>query len=216
MKTKAVIFDLDGTLLNTIYDIGDSLNHILTKHGLPERTYEEYITFVCNGSRKLVERAAENASVSEIDVILEEYNAYYSENYSNKTSPYDGIPELLKKLAEKEIKLGVYSNKPDNIVKSLAEKHFPGVFTAVRGQTDFVPVKPAPDGAWLVADEMEVKYSECVFVGDSAEDRKTALNAGMVPINVSWGYRNGKFLRECGAEICVDSAEELFEAIMKI
>jgi len=157
MKTKAVIFDLDGTLLNTIYDIGDSLNHILTKHGLPERTYEEYITFVCNGSRKLVERAAENASVSEIDVILEEYNAYYSENYSNKTSPYDGISELLKKLAEKEIKLGVYSNKPDNIVKSLAEKHFPGVFTAVRGQTDSVPVKPAPDGAWLVADEMEVK-----------------------------------------------------------
>lgn len=216
MKTKAVIFDLDGTLLNTIFDIGDCLNHILEIHGFPARTYDEYVTFVCNGSRKLVERAAATASDREVDAILAEYKVYYSENYSVKTAPYDGIKELLVKLSQRGYKLGVYSNKPDNIVRSLAEKHFRGVFDSVRGQTDDVPVKPAPDGAWLVANELGVNYSECVFVGDSAEDRETALNAGMIPVNVSWGYRSEKFLRECGADICVSSAEELFDVVSGI
>ena len=216
MKTKAVIFDLDGTLLNTIYDIGDCLNHILTLHGFPERTYDEYVTFVCNGSRKLVERAADTATESEIDTILAEYKVYYSENYSVKTIPYDGICELLEKLRNAGFKLGVYSNKPDNIVKSLVEKHFPGMFGAVRGQTDSVPVKPAPDGAWLTAKELGTDFSECIFVGDSAEDRETALNAGMIPVSVCWGYRSGDFLRKCGAEICADTAEELFSEIIKL
>lgn len=216
MKTKAVIFDLDGTLLNTIYDIGDCLNHILKLHGFPERTYDEYVTFVCNGSRKLVERAAGTASDAEVDAILAEYKVYYSENCSVKTVPYDGITELLEKLSEKGFKLGVYSNKPDNIVKSLVEKHFPHMFGAIRGQTDTVPVKPAPDGAWLTAKELGVDFSDCIFVGDSAEDRETALNAGMIPINVSWGYRSGDFLRSCGAKICVDTAEELFAEITKL
>ncbi len=216
MKTKAVIFDLDGTLLNTIYDIGDCLNHVLENHGFPKRTYDEYITFVCNGSRKLVERAADTACEREVDAILAEYKVYYSENYSVKTAPYDGIEQLLMKLSDMGVKLGVYSNKPDNIVKSLAEKHFSGIFEAVRGQTDDVPVKPAPDGAWLVANELGVDFSECVFVGDSAEDRETALNAGMIPVSVSWGYRSEKFLRECGADICVSSANELLDAILRI
>ncbi len=216
MKNKAVIFDLDGTLLNTIYDIGDCLNHILSIHGFPQRTYEEYVTFVCNGSRKLVERAATGASESETDVILEEYKAYYSKNYSVKTVPYEGISVLLKKLADSGFKLGVYSNKPDNIVRDLVEKHFPGIFGAVRGQTDKVPVKPAPDGAWLTADELGVSYSQSIFVGDSFEDMQTAINAGMIPVSVAWGYRSAEYLRDCGAEICAETADELYSEIMNI
>lgn len=216
MSIEAVIFDLDGTLLNTICDIGDSLNYILQNHGFPCRSYEEYVTFVCNGSKKLVERAAEKASAEEVEIILSEYKKYYSDNYSVKTVPYEGISELLKTLCEEGIKLGVYSNKPNNIVKDLCEKHFGGVFAAVRGQTDSVPEKPAPDGAWLTADEMGVEYEKCAFVGDSLEDRLTAIKAGMIPVSVTWGYRSADFLKENGADLCSDTCEELLQIILNL
>ena len=216
MSINSVIFDLDGTLLNTICDIGDCLNHILEKYGFPLRTYDEYVTFLCNGSRKLVERAVDSTDVETVDKILAEYKVYYSENFSVKTVPYDGLTELVDCLLEKGYKLGIYSNKPDNIVKALADKHFKGKFHAVRGQTESVPVKPSPEGAWLTADEMGVKYCNCAFVGDSIEDRLTALNAGMVPISVSWGYRTGEFLKANGADLCVDSAEELEKLILSL
>lgn len=215
MKFSAVIFDLDGTLLNTIYDIGDCLNHILRKYKMKERTYDEYITFVCNGSKALVQRASECDDDVIVEKILEEYKNYYSENYSVKTVPYEGISELICKLSENGIKLGVYSNKPDNIVKALVSKFFPDTFASVRGQTPDVPVKPSPEGAFLVADAMGAAYKDCAFVGDSAEDRQTALNAGMVPVNVSWGYRSRDFLFQNGAEICVDSPYELSEILLK-
>ena len=198
MRISAVIFDLDGTLLNTIYDIGDSLNHILRKYKMKERTYDEYIAFVCNGSKKLVERVSECTDDVLVEKILEEYIDYYSKNYSVKTVPYEGISELLQALAEKGVKLGVCSNKPDNIVKDLVHKFFPNVFLSVRGQTSDIPIKPSPEGAFLVADELGVLYEECAFVGDSAEDLKTALNAGMIPVNVSWGYRSKEFLVKMG------------------
>ena len=215
MKISAAIFDLDGTLLDTICDIGDSLNCILRKYGFKERSYEEYVTFVCNGSRTLVERASECSDISVIDKILEEYKEFYSKNYSVKTIPYDNIAEVLGILSEKGVKLGVYSNKPDNIVKSLVDKFFPGIFISVRGQTDDVPVKPSPVGAFIVADELNVSYDSCAFIGDSIEDRQTALNAGMLPISVSWGYRSKDFLLEHGAEICIDSPMQLPDLLLK-
>lgn len=214
MKIKAVIFDMDGTLLNTICDMGDCLNRILEKYGFPLRSYDEYMTFVCNGSRKLVERAAETDDVETVDKILSEYKDYYSKNFSVKTEPYEGIIDLVDELLGKGYKLGIYSNKPDNIVKALSEKHFNGKFLSVRGQTENVPVKPSPEGAWLTADEIGVPYEECAFVGDSLEDRLTAANAGMIPVSVSWGYRTGEYLRQNGADICLDSAEELKDWIM--
>ena len=213
MKISAVIFDLDGTLLNTVYDIGDCVNYILRKYNFKERTYEEYVTFVCNGSKKLIERASECADDAFVEKMLEEYKDYYSENCSSKTVPYEGISNVLGTLLEKGVKLGVYSNKPDNIVKSLIDKFFPDTFIAVRGQTSDVPIKPSPEGAFLVADEMGVSYENCLFVGDSLEDRQTAVNAGMVPVNVSWGYRPKDFLIENGAEFCIDSAFELLDLL---
>ena len=215
MEVSAVIFDLDGTLLNTICDIGDCMNCILRKYGMKERTYEEYTAFVCNGSKKLVERAAECSDNVLVEKMLEEYKEYYSKNYSVKTEPYEGISEVVESLLAKGFKLGVYSNKPDNIVKDLVNKFFPDKFVAVRGQTADVPVKPSPEGAFLVADEMGAVYKKCAFVGDSAEDLQTALNAGMVPVCVSWGYRTKEFLIKSGAEICVDSSRELLNLFLK-
>lgn len=213
MKISAVIFDLDGTLLNTIYDIGDCLNYILKKHDLRERSYEEYVTFVCNGSKKLVERASGLSDDILVEKILGEYKEYYSKNCSARTVPYDGIRAVLHGLSEKGVKLGVYSNKPDNIVKALVNKFFPDTFIAVRGQTSDVPVKPSPEGAFLVADEMCAPYECCLFVGDSIEDRQTAISAGMVPVNVSWGYRSKEFLLENGSELCIDSPFELLDLL---
>ena len=123
--------------------------------------------------------------------------------------------DILDVLSEKGIKLGVYSNKPDNIVKNLINKFFPETFISVRGQTPDVPVKPSPEGAFLVADEMGVSYENCLFVGDSVEDCHTALNAGMIPVNVSWGYRPRDFLLKNGAEICIDNPIELLDLLVE-
>lgn len=198
-----------------VRDIGDCLNVILERHGFSPRTYEEYVTFVCNGSKKLVERAAANASPQETDRMLEEYKLYYTEHCSVKTVPYDGISELLVYLSDCGCKLGICSNKPDAIAKSLAEKHFGALFDSVRGQIDGIPVKPSPESAHAVADELGVCCGECLFVGDSGEDFMTARNAGMIPVSVLWGYRSPEYLKEHGSEISASSASELKNIVEK-
>ena len=208
MKYKAVLFDMDGTLLDTLEDLRDGVNLMLERRGYPLRTTEEIRDFVGNGARQLMQLALPaGAEETEVDSVLEEYREWYKVNYCIKTRPYDGVEEILNLLQAQGIKSAVVSNKPDATARQLAEKFFPGL--PAFGQRDEIPKKPAPDMVRNALEVLGVAAQDAVYVGDSEVDVKTARNAGMPLIAVSWGFRTREQLRAAGAEIIVDTAEEL-------
>lgn len=215
---KAAIFDLDGTLADTLDDLGTAMNGMLRRFGWPERTREELRCFINRGARVFVARSMPEGSWNDMhDPIVDEaiavYNECYDKCFNDQTHPFDGIPDALSALACAKIKMGVLSNKQDFFVKPMAEKLFPNTFGVIRGQGEF-PEKPSPESAVATARELGAAPDECVFIGDSDIDMKTAVNAGMYPIGVAWGYREPDVLREAGAEFIADTPEILVRHIL--
>lgn len=211
MNYQLAIFDLDGTLLDTLEDLADSTNYIMRQFGYPERTLSEVRAFVGNGIRKLLERSApKGTSEEELDRMFEQFTVYYKEHCADKTRPYAGIPELLQSLKEQGVKLAVVSNKADYAVKALCEQYFPGVFDEAVGERVGIARKPAPDTVNEVLKNLQTDKSKAVYIGDSEVDVLTARNAELNCIAVDWGFRDADVLKEAGADIIVSTPENLF------
>ncbi len=203
MKTnyKAVIFDMDGTLLNSIEDLTDSINYILGKHKLPAKTVNEVKHMVGSGASKLVERAIPLGKDNpKFQTILEDYKEYYFDHCNIKTGPYNNIPELLKELKNRGYKMAIVSNKPMNATLELKNQYFDDYIDVAVGVTDSLKRKPAPDECIAAMEEMGVNKEECIYVGDSDVDHLTAANSGLPCISCLWGFRTKDELLAAGAE----------------
>ena len=211
---KAVVFDLDGTLLDTLEDLRDSMNHILALHGMSLRTTEEIRSFVGNGLRNLTKRSAVAETDDElIDTMFAEMVRYYKAHDAIKTKPYDGIPELLQKLKDAGVIMSVVSNKADVAVKDLCEHYYPGMFPVAEGAREGLAIKPAPDLVEKALAEMGVTKEEAVYIGDSEVDVATARNSGLPCLTVLWGFRDEDMLKEAGAEHFVSNTGELYRVL---
>lgn len=209
-RIRLAIFDMDGTILDTLEDLQDSLNYALEKMGYPLRTYEEVRSFVGNGIRKLIERAVpQNTSPDEIEETFAIFMPYYQEHCADKTRPYAGIVELLTKLKAAGMITAVVSNKAHAAVLDLCEQYFPGLFDMAVGEQEGMAKKPAPDSVNYVLEQLGIEKEEAVYIGDSEVDIATALNSELTPYVVTWGFRDEDFLRSKGAEIIVSTTEEL-------
>lgn len=210
---KAVIFDLDGTLLNTLDDLADSTNYALSRFGYPTRTIEEVRQFVGNGVAKLIERAIpEGKNNPNFEKCLAIFKENYAQNMYNKTAPYNGIIEMLSNLKSRGIKIAVVSNKFDLAVKELCKKYFEGFidFAAGENEAQGIKKKPAPDTVISVLNEFNFASEDAVYVGDSDVDIMTAKNSKMPCISVTWGFRDEKFLLENGATILINAPSEIY------
>lgn len=214
MKYTIAIFDLDGTILNTLEDLADSTNYALKACGYPERTIDEVRQFVGNGIRKLMERAVpEGTPVEEIDRVHETFTAHYKVHCADKTRPYDGIMELLQGLKKDGCKLAVVSNKADYGVQELCKQYFDGVFDFAVGEREGIRKKPAPDSVNEVLKTLGCSRDRAVYIGDSDVDIQTAANAQMDHIIVEWGFRDVQFLISQGAKVLVERPEEILEIV---
>lgn len=197
---QAVLFDLDGTLTNTLEDIAFAMNRALRCNRLPVHPADAYRYMVGNGARVLAQRAVGERQDLAVRV-QQDYQAYYETHNLVHTRPYEGIPELLEGLQAKGLKLCVFSNKPHADTCHVVEHFFPGVkFAVVRGQQEGVPVKPDPAGALLVAEELGIPPEDFLYVGDTDVDMLCAQRAGMHPMGAAWGFRGEEELRKAGAE----------------
>ena len=209
---KTVIFDLDGTLLNTLEDLKDSTNFALAQFNFPTRTLEEIRNFVGNGVKVLIERAVPAGTDSQtIEKCLAIFKENYSKNMYNHTKPYNGINQILTKLKEKGLKIAVVSNKFDSAVKNLCNLYFENLIDIAIGQADDVPKKPAPNGVFKAMKFLMAEKSSTVYVGDSEVDVATAQNADLPCIGVTWGFRDEKDL--VGAKYIIGEPIELLEII---
>lgn len=210
---KAIIFDLDGTLADTMYDLKTAMNTMLRGYGYPERTREELISFINKGARYFVWKSlpdgtADSPDCDSVTEALKIYNESYAKCYLDETREYEGVTKALLALKSKGVKTAVLSNKPDRFVKDIADKLFPDIFVCALGQGPF-PTKPDPAAAFMIAEKLNVSPEECAFVGDSDVDMTTAINAGMLPVGVSWGYRSEECLTAAGAKKIIHTASEL-------
>ena len=209
---KAVIFDLDGTLLDTLEDIANAMNCVLESTGFPTHTFDSYRYFVGDGVKNLVSRTlpADKRNTENISNCLEEFRKTYSLNWNVKTKPYEGIPEMLDILTERDIKMSVLSNKPHDFTKLCVTKLLPKwKFHKVLGQRDSVPPKPDPAGAIEISEYLMIPPSEFLYIGDTAIDLKTAIAAGMFPVGVLWGFRPMEELKENGARALINHPLEI-------
>ena len=211
MKT-GILFDLDGTLLNTLEDLLDATNHALRTHGYPERTLPELRRFVGNGAENQIRLSLPAGSTpEEVQRVLATYKPYYTAHCQIKTRPYDGILEALSKLGEK-YPLAIVSNKPDAAVKALCADYFPGIYAL--GETTGCPRKPAAD---MVFKAMKAIGAEkCIYVGDSEVDVLTAKNAGVPCVSVLWGFRDREDMEKAGGQIFCEKAEDLVTCIQAL
>lgn len=206
---KAIIFDLDGTLLNTLDDLTASTNYALTTFGYPTRSIDEVRGFVGNGVRLLISRALPDFAKDKTDECLKVFQAHYSAHSLDLTRPYDGIPEMLESL--NGCKTAICSNKYDEAVQSLKNSFFPTV-TAAFGLTDGISPKPAPDMLYKAIAALGVNKNEVVYVGDSDVDMQTAANTGLRVIAVTWGFRSADVLRSYKPNAIIDHPDELIAA----
>ena len=212
---KTVIFDLDGTLLNTLDDLWAAVNAALKKFGLPLRTKEEVRSFVGNGIVKLMERAAGAVEKEVFDGVLSEFKRYYGAHCEDATKPYEGIMPLLEVLKEKGIQTAVVSNKADFAVKKLAEGYFQGLLEMAVGENEEggIRKKPDPDSLLAVMETLGAGTDSTVYVGDSEVDIQTAKNAGVACISVTWGFKDKAFLLKNGASVLIDEPKELLAVL---
>ena len=215
-KYKGIIFDLDGTLINSIEDIVDSMNEVLNEYGMATFTLEEYKTKIGSGIRNLVKRSLpENTKEEEIDEAVKLYEKFYEKNYLNKTKAYEGIDELLEKLVEMDIKLGINSNKKDNYTKELAKKIFKNIpFIKVFGEREGIPIKPDTTTMLEIVEAMELQPEEVLYIGDSDVDMITGKNADMDTVGVEWGFRSKEELISSGATYIISTPKDLLDIII--
>ena len=216
---KLVVFDLDGTLVNSIYDLADSVNSVLSKNGYPTHDTEKYYHFVGNGTVKLIERALgdETDDQKEILRIHEEFLDYYSEHCLDKTIAYNGVYELLRDLADMKVMLSVASNKTDVFTKEIVDKLFSDIqFSEVSGKKDGVPKKPDPQIVFDIMKALNVTADEVLYVGDSDVDVKTGHNAGLPVCGCEWGFRGREELVGAGSDFVVKNPCEIIDSINKL
>ena len=209
---KIVLFDMDGTILDTLRDLADSVNWALRECGLPERSFAEIRRFLGNGIVTLIHRSVPEGTPQELeDKVRAVYKRHYEEHCSDTTRPFDGIPEAMEELRRRGYKLACVSNKPDDDVARLAEAHFAGLLDAWSGPLPGMPIKPAPDLCDRILAMEGLTRTEAVYVGDTEVDIQTARNAGMDCLVCAWGFRDEDFLREQGAEIILHRPQELLK-----
>ncbi|MBQ5417609.1 MAG: HAD family hydrolase [Oscillospiraceae bacterium] len=214
MKYKAIIFDLDGTLLDTLDDLTASMNYALRTMSMPERTKDEVRGFVGNGLAKLVERALpQGSSEEQCSKALSLLKEHYADHCMDKTGMYDGVREMLVKLRDMGYKLAIVSNKVDTAVQELKVHYFDGLIGTAVGEREGISGKPAPDMVFAAVKELGAELSDCVYVGDSDVDIKTAENSGLPCISVLWGFRGEEFLKAHGAKTMISRPDEIYALI---
>lgn len=210
--TKLIVFDLDGTLINSLEDLSDSANWMLMQHDFPTHPVDAYRYFVGDGMRKLIERILppEERNEKQIERCKAEFIAYYTIHMEDKTVVYPGMIELLKELKDRGLKIAVATNKVHIAVAPLMAKYFPGIrFDSMIGQREGIPVKPHPQIMYDILKETGCQQSEALHVGDTATDMQLAHSAGVTPVGVLWGYRPLEELQEAGAKFIISRPEEL-------
>lgn len=211
---QLAIFDLDGTLLDTLADLRQGINYALGTQGFAPRSMAEVRAFVGNGIWKLVERAVPaGTSEAQMDAVYEAFNPYYARHCADLTVPYDGILPLLQKLQAQGVVCALVSNKPDYAVQTLAAQYFPGLLAASAGAKDGVRKKPYPDSVLAVVAQLHAEGKRAVYIGDSEVDVATARNAQLPCIAVSWGFRSREILLDAGADCICDSVTALAQAL---
>ena len=216
MMLKAAIFDLDGTLLNTLDDLTDAANHVCAQNGWPTFTSGEIRHMVGNGIPKLVERFTPEGERTPEGMVesVHRFMEYYDAHKMDKTAPYPGMLEALAALRKAGIKLAVFSNKADDFCPALVRHYFGDVFDAVRGKREGIPAKPDPTGVFALLSVLGVSAGETVYVGDSDVDVLTGHNAGLRVCGVTWGFRDRAELMCAGAELLADDAEGLTDLLL--
>ena len=210
MTIDAVIFDLDGTLLDTLEDLADAGNNVLAALGYPTHSVESYKQFVGDGVAMLVRRALPQDAQHDFDRALERMRAEYATHWKVKTRPYPGIVEMLDGLTAKKVPLCVLSNKPDQFCQLTMEHFFPKwPWAAVMGESEKYPRKPDPAGAKAIAEKLSIPAKDFLFLGDSPMDVKCALGAGMTPVGATWGFREKATLEAAGGKMFIDRPQEL-------
>ncbi|MCR4614608.1 MAG: HAD-IA family hydrolase [Clostridiales bacterium] len=214
MKYSAVIFDMDGTVLNTLEDLRDSTNFALESFDYPPRSLDEVREFVGDGINMLIRRALPSGTdEAEFERVLDVFRAHYKTNMMNKTRPYDGIVGAISRMRSEGYKTAVVSNKIEPAAVELCDNMFSGMFDVVVGAVEGRPVKPAPDGVEHALKMLGVSKKDAVFTGDSQVDVQTAKNARLPCIGVTWGFRSRDEIRNAGADFIIDSPEEYFDII---
>mgnify|MGYP006306712497 CR=1 FL=1 len=214
MKYKAVIFDLDGTLLDTLYDLGNSGNILLSRYNFPVHPIEKYKEFIGDGAKKLVERIipSEKRENGFIEKLTLEFKKIYAENCDLYTSAFPGIEALIEELRKKNIKISILSNKPHELTIQVVKKHFSeNSFDIIRGHIDGEPRKPDATVAVKIVEKMGFSPSETIFLGDMENDINTAINGKFHPVAVSWGMRSKEQLTASGADIIIEKPLDLLE-----
>jgi len=209
---KILIFDMDGTILDTIEDITNAVNYILGKYNMPLRSVDEVKFFVGNGLKKTLLRSVPSGTGEAfVDETYPEFTAYYKEHSREKTKPYEGIVDVITELKDRGYKLAVVSNKRHEAVLELCEEFFCGCFDIAMGDQEGINIKPAPDMVESVLEKSGCKKEDAIYIGDSDVDIMTAYNSGLSCISVSWGFRSREFLIEHKADVIIDSPGELLE-----
>ncbi len=211
-----VIFDLDGTLLNTIDDLADASNYVCRLHGWPTHTVEEYKRFVGNGMAKLAERFAPEdwRTPEKVEQLLGEFMPYYDQHKQDKTAPYVGMPQALERLKAAGVHMAVLTNKADQMAAPVVNGYYPGVFPMVQGAVKGFPTKPDPTLLHRLMSRMGATPADTLFVGDSNVDIRTAKNGGLTSCGVLWGFRGRTELEQEGADFIVETPEELADLIL--
>jgi len=217
-SVNAIIFDLDGTILNSISDIADCANQVLSENNMPVHPVDSYRYFVGEGARTLIRNILPEQFKNEdiIEEYLQRFKILYNENYNKKSYIYAGIIELLDELFQRKFKVAVFSNKPHVVTLNCLSFYLPDYsfnFIIGQGFREDIPVKPHPAGALHIAESLAIPCCEFLYIGDTATDMKTARSAGMVPVGVSWGFRPQKELIDAGAEIILQRPMELLNYI---
>ncbi len=212
---KAVLFDLDGTLVNSLEDLANCTNDALTEFGFPKRETEEFKYFAGNGMPVMIERALPNGNKTEenINKVLKAFLKNYGEHFADNTYAYKGVPELVAELKDRGIKAAVITNKAQKSAECVVKKNYGDLFDIIMGKTEKYPSKPSPDGALAVMKDFRVLPQECIFIGDSLVDMQTAVNSKALPVGVLWGFRTAGELRDNGAEYIISEPKELLKIL---
>lgn len=213
---NTIVWDMDGTILNTLEDLKDSVNFAVVSYGFKPYNQQEIRAMLGNGIKVLMELAVPNGyNNPKFDECFETFKQHYQLHMNDKTRPYDGIPEVMRKLKEKGYRQAVVSNKIDSAVQKLVETYYPFIDIAI-GERDGLQRKPQPDMVWAALDELNVKKEMAVYIGDSEVDLATAKNAGLDCISVAWGFRDIKMLRSIGAQVIVEKPRDLIAVLEKM
>ena len=214
MKYTTIIFDLDGTLLNTLADLAAATNHALAEHKLPQRTTDEVRQFVGNGIRKLIARAVtSDPRAARPEAGFASFNRYSKQHCADSTRPYDGVPQLLQQLRTAGCCTAIVSNKADYGVQALAKQYFNGQLDAACGERAGIAKKPAPDMLLAIMQQLKAEPASTIYIGDSDTDIATASNAGVDCIGACWGFRGRAFLEAHGAKLLAETVGDIWKLI---